>query len=523
MNKYIYLIPLFLLIVISCKEGASENHYYGNTDRDELKVTAKESLRNKLSEMNNQYKKIVWVGDSITEQGKTGIGNGIGFTTFIEENYPSIEFINEGIGGNTTKDIINRIDTIKAHDADLYFLSIGINDARYNDVRGAVNNEEYRENIETIITSLQENEKEVVLNSIFPAFWQDASSSLLIEELYTRFRNWNRILKDLASKSEILYIDSFSNITHYINYTNVKSFIPDGVHPDLTGTKAKRLYAESILYDDKVKDFFDSDGDHFFRLEVLDNFQGGYCGIKNITIKDHTQLHDLFGFSQNGTSNLAEDVFDIYDRSYAGFTNKKDQFPLNFLFSTRDYPSSITTTGQRNFLNINRGITNYKLYHSENPAAFENFKHRSWELVNTNSISTGVAVNLLPTKRDKVFYQLRFLTNSDDPEITINKIITDIPVNIWTQNEKNTSSRHYDKLFTDGITDPTDYIIGLVSGFNITWEAEEDINQIILASPNTSIKGWRLYRSTDKSSFGNPSHASWVQIETGTGNSTINL
>lgn len=516
-------VILILLFASSCKQGSTENNTYESKDTQELSISNKEQFRNLLSELNNKYKKIVWIGDSITEQGKSGIGNGIGFTTFIEDNYSNITYINEGIGGNTTKDIISRLATIKAHNPELYFLSIGINDARYNDNRGAINNSEYRSNVKAIIDSLKEDGKEVVINSVFPAFWQDANSNLLMGELYERFINWNKILKKISIEEKILYIDSFTNITHFLNYTNIESYIPDGVHPDLTGTKGKRLYAESILYDERSKDFFDSTGDHFFRLEILDNYQGGYCSIKHISLKGHSTIHDMFAFSQNGTANNISDVLGIYNRSYGGFTNKKNQFPLNFLFSTSNYPTSISTTGKPNYLNVNRGISNYRIYYSNNPMAFENFKHRSWQLLNTNIMSTGVAVNLIPQVRNEVFYQLRFDTNSIDPEIVVSKIKTDIPINIWTQNEKSTSSRHYDELFMNGISDPADYIVGLTSGFNITWEAEDDLSQIVLESPNSSIRGWKLYRSTNKDSFGSPSHASWLQIDSGSGNETIDL
>jgi lysophospholipase L1-like esterase len=476
-----------------------------------------------LNELNIKYKKVAWVGDSITEQGKPGIGNGVGFTTFIEDIYSNITYINEGIGGNTTKDLINRLSTIKAHNPDLFFLSIGINDARYNDNRGAVSNSEYKSNVKYIINSLKEDGKIVVLNSVFPAFWQDANSNLLIEDLYERFKEWNKILKDISIEQEIIYIDSFTNITHFINYTNVESYIPDGVHPDLTGTKGKRLYAESVLYDEKAKDFFDSEGDHFFRLEVLNNNQGGYCGIKHISLRGHSSIHDMFAFSQNGTANKVEDILGAYNSSYAGFTNKKDQFPLNILFSTQDYPTSISTTGKPNYLNVNRGITNYRIYYSNNPMALENFKHRSWRLLNTNIITTGVAVNLIPQNRNNVFYQIRFDTNNIDPEIVVSKIKSEVPINIWTQNEKSNSSRRYDELFINGISNSADYIIGLTAGFNITWEAEDDLTEIVLESPNSSIRGWKLYKSTDKNSFGNPSHTSWIEIENGSGNQTINL
>ena len=93
-----------------------------------MKYSGKEKfkllLENSIA-LENQ--RLCWVGDSIIEQGKPAVGNGIGFTTYIESSYPGIDYVNIGVGGNTTKDVIDRISSITSSDADIYVLAIGLN------------------------------------------------------------------------------------------------------------------------------------------------------------------------------------------------------------------------------------------------------------------------------------------------------------------------------------------------------------------------------------------------------------
>ncbi len=525
------IILLILLAMLSCVRDEipeSPNTPVSNVGDDTNdpveEKTQKESFRALLSEKNKTNSvKLVWVGDSITEQGKIGHGNDIGFTTYIEELYPKLTYVNEGVGGNTTIDILNRIASIKAHDADVYFVAVGINDSRYNDARGATTLNQYRNNIIQIIDELASNGSTVILNSIFPSFWQDASSALNIDLLYTRYKTWNAELKRIASSKGLIYIDSFSAITNFINFTNVEELLPDGVHPKILGTAAKRLYAESILYDDTHIGFYEPQGDHFFKLSILDNDVGGYCSIKNVNISSNATQKDLFGFSQNGGGANISDAFNIYDRNYAGFTNKANQFPFTFLFSTDIYPDYVTTTGKVSGLNINRGIRSYKLYYSQKAASLENLNDDSWVLVASQNDNTGVAVNLLPAVRDNVFYQLKMDTNGGVTDIKLSKLLSKIPVRVWTQNERTSSSRHYDKIFDTGIVDATDYLIGVNFGFNIIWEAEQELKSLDVATPDGSLLGWTLKISSDPEAFGDPSHASWVDKYIGTGSELVNL
>ncbi|OUR93734.1 hypothetical protein A9Q84_19930 [Halobacteriovorax marinus] len=512
---------LLLFTLFSCKEAPLEETTTGTKREFTKEATDKEKFRTLLETLNSiPESKLVWVGDSITEQGKIGHGNDIGFTTYIEDLYPNINFVNEGIGGNTTKDIINRTASIKAHAPTVYFLAIGINDARYNDNRGATTLSEYNSNILTITNELQNSGAIVVINSIFPSFWQDASSALNITNLYQRFNEWNSKLKLIAKNKGLLFIDSFTPITSFINYTNVGKLIPDGVHPKVLGTVAKRLYAESILYDGNNTDYYEPKGNHFFKLEILNNDVDGYCAIKNITLPEGVLIKDLFGFSQNGSNYKIEEVFEGYNKIYQGFINKKNQFPLTILFSTDEFPEYISTTGQKSYLNVNRGIRSYKLSYSEDASSLENLSHNSWELISNEDSNDGVTVNLLPKTRSGIFYQLKMKTNPNVAEIKLSKLVSKTPIRFWSQNEKSSSSRHYDQIFTSGLEDD-DSLVGLNYGFNLIWEVSDELNEIDIESFNQSLLGWSLKISHNPDSFANPNHESWEVLYNGYGNEFI--
>lgn len=139
---------------------------YGETDD-------KSAFKSLMNDLNTEKRKVVWVGDSIVEQGNGVTGNGIGFTTYLEQYWPRCTYVNAGIGGNTTLNVIARLPALVAEAADLYVVAIGVNDVRYFDSRGAQTPAAWITNISTIHSTLAAGGATVVFVSIWPTYWKD--------------------------------------------------------------------------------------------------------------------------------------------------------------------------------------------------------------------------------------------------------------------------------------------------------------------------------------------------------------
>lgn len=84
----------------------------------------------------------------------------------VAQNF-QIEVINSGVGGNTTKDLLKRIDTdVIEHQPDLTILMVGTNDLLNS--RKMISFEEYRSNLDRIIKAIKASGSDVLLMSSPP-------------------------------------------------------------------------------------------------------------------------------------------------------------------------------------------------------------------------------------------------------------------------------------------------------------------------------------------------------------------
>ena len=105
-------------------------------------------------------KKILFFGDSITEQGaKAG-----GYISILESmlqdaSIKKFTLIASGIGGNTISDLYNRMDTdVLGKSPDIVVLFAGVNDVWRKRISGVVTDQvEFAKTYQTIIDSLQQN------------------------------------------------------------------------------------------------------------------------------------------------------------------------------------------------------------------------------------------------------------------------------------------------------------------------------------------------------------------------------
>lgn len=77
--------------------------------------------------------KVLFFGDSITEahrQVLNPLDLGYGFVKLLSDQYPHIQFVNRGISGHKTTDLLHRFERdVVLERPDIVFLFVGINDA----------------------------------------------------------------------------------------------------------------------------------------------------------------------------------------------------------------------------------------------------------------------------------------------------------------------------------------------------------------------------------------------------------
>ena len=497
------------------------------------KYADKTLFKDLMDNADSEFKSLVWVGDSLTEQGDGIQGNGLGFTSYIEQYWGNISYNNQGVGGYTTLDVIADLPTLVGLAADIYVVAIGTNDTRYFDARGAATDAEWTANIETIRSTLAATGAEVVFISIFPTFWEDAfrTSSKLITD--ARSVRWNALLAKLCLDNNTKYLDGYSNIVANIDINNVDSLIPDGTHPDYAGTAAKKLYADSILNHYVLKGKYavdlDPNGKHFFMLKNYDNTgegtinTGGYAGLLNINVDVGTL--ETYGLTANAAYADITKLFGAFDPTYSGFYNKAYDFPQILTFSTATFPKSITNVGIVSGLGANRGIRPFEIYYSTVESALTDVNDPSWRLYYSNTNQKAVALNLLPSNiGSKIYYQLNMSDiGGGQPNVQLKQIGTKAPNKVYPQNVPAISAQRYDLLFSANMVNQADALLGVTPSFAVMWETPELLTELVLDSFNSSLNNWELKISYEEDALTNAFHSSWNTVLTGQGNGTLPL
>ena len=202
--------------------------------------------------------KILFFGDSITYGEYDGVFGGYAdllkryaHTRYVNENTKEVSVFNLGIPSETTRELVNRIESeIKARisqEKSSVFLFYGANDLARKNNQYQIPLEEYVSNIEKAVKIAKKFNSEVFLISILPI-------SEKINEVISgsgKIRSnadivaYNAELKILAKKLGAVYVDL------YDLFEDKKGLISeDGLHP--TG-KGYRLIA------DILKEYIDGD------------------------------------------------------------------------------------------------------------------------------------------------------------------------------------------------------------------------------------------------------------------------
>ncbi|RST74202.1 lipase [Siminovitchia acidinfaciens] len=164
---------------------------------------------------------IVFLGDSLT------------FRTEWSELFPEKSVINRGIGGDTTKGVLERLDSVLAAQPKQIFLLIGVNDLKSHSVAATVRN------YSVIINRIQAGSPntEIFIQSLLPI--NNSKYGKILTNY--KIKKMNKGLRSLAKSSGVHYIDLYSNFAN--NDQLPEEYTVDGIH--LTG-KGYILWKESI-------------------------------------------------------------------------------------------------------------------------------------------------------------------------------------------------------------------------------------------------------------------------------------
>lgn len=160
---------------------------------------------------------IVFFGDSITNGYK------------IEEFYPKNNVINSGISGDTTEDLLERMEDVYKYNPSKVFILIGINDLN----RGK-SIDEILDNIQRIVNNIKTNRKytNIYIESVYPInrnVFEDKEYSFNNDISNDTIKELNDRLSNLCKENSIQYVDVYNNLIDSEGNLK-KDYTKEGLH-----------------------------------------------------------------------------------------------------------------------------------------------------------------------------------------------------------------------------------------------------------------------------------------------------
>lgn len=206
------LFPLILLL-FACKNEPKQE-----TNKNDSLVTytvnkyinnkARVDLQSSLPKSKND---IVFLGDSKTE----------GFP--LSEIFQDVSIKNRGIGGNTTQDVLDRLNTITEGHPKKIFLEIGLNDISNN-----ISPQKTFQNFVLICKRISDesSETKLIVQSITPTAKDQKG-------LNPKINQYNNLIQNFCKKNKIEFIDLHENFLKGSELNN--EYTIDGVHLNAKG------------------------------------------------------------------------------------------------------------------------------------------------------------------------------------------------------------------------------------------------------------------------------------------------
>lgn len=160
---------------------------------------------------------IVFFGDSITNGYK------------IEEFYPKNNVINSGTSGDTTENLLERMEDVYKYNPSKVFILIGINDLN----RGK-SIDEILDNIQRIVNNIKTNRKytNIYIESVYPInrnVFEDKDYSFNNDISNDTIKELNDRLSNLCKENSIQYVDVYNNLIDSEGNLK-KDYTKEGLH-----------------------------------------------------------------------------------------------------------------------------------------------------------------------------------------------------------------------------------------------------------------------------------------------------
>jgi len=196
--------------------------------------------------------RLLFQGDSITDAGRSyedphllGEGYVKYAAQYLRQAYPQVEFefINLGISGNQTKDLVARLDKDFVQiQPDIVSIMIGINDVWHHaEDRSWIPDEVFEQRYRTVLDAIRQMGAKLM---IIEPFLIPAEDKLFFrEDLYKKIE----IVRKLAREYADVFMPTDGLLCAAFIGDDPLTFAADGVHPTAKGAEfIGRLYAQYL-------------------------------------------------------------------------------------------------------------------------------------------------------------------------------------------------------------------------------------------------------------------------------------
>ncbi|NLS96487.1 MAG: acyltransferase family protein [Planctomycetaceae bacterium] len=202
--------------------------------------------RRRFYEALAESKRTVMLGDSITAGSKNG---GYGWFEPIMGLFPENQFVNRGVGGETTETLLDHLDRDVAEPADLFVVAVGANDVRYRDPAiCTMTPDAFARNLERIAAKIRaaQPDARIAFVNVWLAYDNDRFSRLPPEKRDAMVAEYNRVLRDVCTDGGYIFLDANQHIRAYLERHVTDDNILDHIHPN--AGRGIRLYSNAVLF-----------------------------------------------------------------------------------------------------------------------------------------------------------------------------------------------------------------------------------------------------------------------------------
>ena len=213
-----------------------------------------------MTSCSSSNKKVIFLGDSITQNAVINSEDFKGYISLLEENVKqNTKLIGKGIGGDKVSDLLTRYrdDVIKLN-PDIVFIYIGINDVWHKyDYGTGTDIDLYENGLRQIITDLKENEVEVILCTPTVIGENKGEFTLVnqfkdietMEIMNNDLDDYSDVIRKLSKEFDTKLLDLRKIFMQYISENNPENkskgvLTTDGVHLNNLGSK---LIADEMI------------------------------------------------------------------------------------------------------------------------------------------------------------------------------------------------------------------------------------------------------------------------------------